>query len=113
MDLNRKFDVDIFGLQSGRHNYSFDIDESFFQNFEDSLIEAGSLKCHVILEKSERLITIEFKITGNIELICDRSLEPFDHTVDIDEKLIFKYGEAEEELDNNIYTITYNLGNQL
>jgi len=97
----KKFDIDIFGLQPGSHKYDFDIEDSFFQEFENSLIEKGSLKCRIILERTERLIT-----AGKVELLCDRSLETFDHPVKIREQLIFKYGEEEEEMDNNIYTIT-------
>ena len=39
-------------------------------------------------------------------MICDRSLECFDYNIDINEQVIFKYGEDEMELENNIYVIT-------
>ena len=72
----RKFNVELFGLQPGSYDYEFNIDDSFFQNFENSLIEQGSLKCRVVLEKAERLITVDCRISGMVKLICDRSLEP-------------------------------------
>ena len=106
MNGKRKIDIDIFGLQPGSHKYEFDIEDSFFQEFENSLIEKGSLKCRIILERTERLITADFKIDGKVELLCDRSLETFDHPVKIREHLIFKYGDEEEEMDDNVYTIT-------
>jgi uncharacterized metal-binding protein YceD (DUF177 family) len=105
VDGRRKFDIDIFGLRSGQSEYNFTIDDTFFQNFENSIIEKGSLTCHVILEKTERLITVNFEITGKVELICDRSLELFNHFVNINDQIIFKYGTEEKELDNNIYSI--------
>lgn len=106
VDDVKKFDVDIFGIQSGEHHYEFKIDDSFFQEFENSLIEKGSLRCRVVLKKTERLIKADFKIFGDVQLVCDRCLEPFDHHIEIEEQLIFKYGSEEEELDSNIYTIT-------
>ena len=106
MDIKRQFVVEIYGLKEGNFEYDFDIDNAFFQSFKESLIEIGSLKCHLILTKSERLITVDININGIVKLICDRSLDTFDHRVNVAEKILFKYGEEEEELENNIYSIT-------
>lgn len=106
MDVIKQFDVEIFGLHDGFHEYEHDINDAFFQSFKESLVERGSLKCKIILDKSERLIAVDFRIKGVLELICDRSLESFDYNIDIKEQVIFKYGEDEVELENNIYVIT-------
>ena len=106
MNVIKQFDVEIFGLHDGFHEYSHEINDVFFQYFKESLIEKGSLKCKIILNKSERLIAVDFRIKGVLELICDRSLECFDYNIDINEQVIFKYGEDEMELENNIYVIT-------
>ena len=46
------------------------------------------------------------KIKGEAKLICDRSLEPFDFPVDIDSRIMFKYGEEEAELSDEIIIIS-------
>jgi uncharacterized metal-binding protein YceD (DUF177 family) len=51
---------------------------------------------------------LHFHIIGSVELICDRTLEPFDFPLDIEQKLILKYGEADEELTDEIEIISRN-----
>ncbi|UXX79610.1 DUF177 domain-containing protein [Reichenbachiella carrageenanivorans] len=98
MKENRQYRIDIYGLKLGIHEFDFEFDRKLFENIEDSVIESGHGKCSVTLDKKETLISMNFKIEGVIELICDRSLEPFDYPIDIEENLIVKYG---EELDDS------------
>lgn len=103
---NRKlFDIDIVQLRHDKHDYEFDVNSSFFANFEDSYAEKGSFKVQLTLDKSETLLVANFKINGNIELTCDRSLEVFDHLISTNNQLIFKYGTEYSELSDEIVTI--------
>jgi uncharacterized metal-binding protein YceD (DUF177 family) len=52
------------------------------------------------------LIEAIFEISGNAELICDRSLEPFLHPISLHRKVIFKYGEEPGEVSDEIVIIT-------
>ena len=61
---------------------------------------------NVVLDKHETFIEAEFKIKGEAKLICDRSLEPFDFPIDIDSHIMFKYGEEEAELSDEIIIIS-------
>jgi uncharacterized protein len=54
------------------------------------------------------MIQLFFHIIGTVELICDRTLEPFDFLLDIHQKLILKYGEEDEELTDEIAIISKN-----
>jgi uncharacterized metal-binding protein YceD (DUF177 family) len=62
----------------------------------------------VTLDKQPRLIQVDFDITGTVTLVCDRSLEPFEHPLHIQEGLIFQYGEEEKALTDEITIITKN-----
>ena len=108
MKALRKYDIDIFNLRNGLHDYEYEIDSSFFENFEDSYIEKGKLKVKLSLNKSETLILSSFKLEGTIELICDRSLESFDYEINTENNLIFKYSEDYAELTDEIVTIPQN-----
>jgi uncharacterized metal-binding protein YceD (DUF177 family) len=109
MKVRRQFDIDIIKLSNSIHNYEFDINSSFFEQFEDSFIEKGNLKVQLTLDKSETMIQAKFQIEGMVELICDRSLEPFDFEISVNEYLVFKYGEEFSELTEEIVTIPKNL----
>lgn len=105
MKVRRKFDIEIFKLSNKKHDYEYQLDNLFFEEFEDSLIEKGNLDVKVTLDKTETLIQTSFTIKGSVELICDRSLETFDFPIDIEEGLIFKYGEEYAELSDEIISI--------
>ena len=51
------------------------------------------------------MITLNLKIEGSIELTCDRSLELFDHPIHITKEIIFKYGDEEKELSEDVFVI--------
>ncbi|UXP30619.1 DUF177 domain-containing protein [Reichenbachiella agarivorans] len=105
MKENKHFRIDIYGLRLGSHSFSFDIDNSLFEKYDDSVIESGKAHCAIELVKKERLIEVNFSITGTVELVCDRSLEAFDHPIDIEEQLILKYGEDFDDSQDDIWTI--------
>ena len=80
--------------------------DSFFQLFDNVLVEKGNLNADVVLDKQSTLITVNFRISGTVQLECDRSLELFDHPLKVDRMIIYQYGEEEEEISEDIVTIT-------
>lgn len=102
----RNFNIDIYRLSNGTHEYSFDIDNSFFEFFESGLIQKGKAVAKVILRKTDSLIEAAFAIEGDVELECDRSLNLFDYPFSVTERILYKYGEEEMELNDEIYIIT-------
>jgi uncharacterized protein len=104
----RAFDIDIYKLSDKTHQYQYAIDAEFFENFPNSLIEKGNLQVMVTLDKQPRLIQVDFDITGTVTLVCDRSLEPFEYPLHIQEGLIFQYGDEEKELTEEVTIITRN-----
>ena len=73
MELLRIYDIDISKLNLGQHDFHFQIEDKFFELFDYSLIDHGSLSASIILDKKTSFLSMEFKIKGRIELICDRS----------------------------------------
>ena len=101
----RAFKIDIFGLSNNPHAFDFSFDDAFFEEFEDSLVSKGKGSCHVDLMKSDSMITLDLSIEGSIELECDRSLELFDHPISAKREVIFKYGDEEKELSEDVFVI--------
>ncbi|WPP48318.1 YceD family protein [Catalinimonas niigatensis] len=100
------FDIDIYKLANKQYKYQYQIDKSFFDHFENSPVEKGDLRLEVTFDKQENLITVLFDIKGSVELECDRSLEKFDYPVEIHERVLYQYGEEEQELSDEIIIIT-------
>jgi uncharacterized protein len=101
----KDYSIEIQKLGNKKHEYEFDSGDAFFKNFEQSLIEEGSFKVQLTLDKSETMMTLYFHITGHVQLICDRTLEPFDHPVNIKQKLILKFGDQDDVLTDEIEII--------
>ncbi|NJO02762.1 MAG: DUF177 domain-containing protein [Bacteroidia bacterium] len=60
------------------------------------------------LEKSDTMIQLHFHIKGSTELVCDRSLEPFEYPINLDQNLILKFGTHSEALTEEIEVISRN-----
>lgn len=103
----KAFRVNILGLSLKAHHFDFQIDDAFFKEYGTDLVSGGEFRADVVLDKKETFIEAVFKIKGHARLVCDRSLEPFDYPIDIDKKVVFKYGEEETELSDEIVVIRH------
>jgi len=104
----KDFSVNIIGLSNKIHLFHFDLKDDFFERYGKEVLSKGDFDAEVSLDKRETFIEVDFKISGYAKLICDRSLEPFDHTLNITRKVIFKYGEEPQEVSDEIVIITRN-----
>ena len=102
------FEISILKLKSGDHSYDFHLDKAFFAFFEFEDVQNADLKVHVKLNKGARVIMLRVFIEGKVELLCDRSLEPFDYEISVEEQVAYKYGENEEVLSDDLIQITAN-----
>jgi len=101
------FRINIIGLSNKAHSFHYDLDDEFFVRYGRELISGGKFEADVVLDKHETFINATFSVVGNARLICDRTLEPFDYPVKLKEQLVFKYGEEEKELSEDIVIITH------
>jgi uncharacterized protein len=86
--------------------FNYELDDKFFARYGQNLVEGGRFNAEIVLDKHETFIEAEFKINGQAALVCDRSLDPFDFAVTVNKKVVFKYGEEETELSDEILIIT-------
>lgn len=100
------FDIDIHNLSQKEYEYQFDIDDSFFALFEDSIVNKGSLVAKVNMSLHPGVIEMNFAIQGSVVITCDRSLEEYDQTIHSNERLLFKFGDENTEISEEIISIT-------
>lgn len=101
----KAYKIEIFGLSNSSHEFNFEFNDDFFSLFENSLVSKGKGTCDVILTKTDSMITLNLAIGGSIELECDRSLEHFDFPISINKEIIYKYGDEEKELSDDVFVI--------
>ena len=108
MNALREYDINIVGLETKRYEYDFASDSAFFAALDQELIREGNVQTHVVLDKSETMIRLDFHIAGTVEQICDRSLDEYDEQVDTQQMLLLKFGDHNEELSDEIELIERN-----
>ena len=100
----KQYRIPFSGLSTGEHIFDFEIDDTFFDCYEHSLVKKGKLKADVKLQKQENMLIVNFHIYGNINLTCDVCLKNFEAPLDFQERLLVKFtdddwsGETEEVL---------------
>ncbi|MEX2234345.1 MAG: DUF177 domain-containing protein [Cyclobacteriaceae bacterium] len=101
----RAYTVKIVGLNNTAHHFGFEVGNDFFSHYGTAVVSEGNLKADVTLDRRETFIDASFLIDGTVKLICDRSLDPFDYQVKVEKKLVFKYGDSDQELSDEIIMI--------
>ena len=101
----KAFRINIISLSLKAHHFDFRLGDEFFKEYGADLVSGGDFDAEVILTKKETFIEANFTIKGQARLVCDRSLESFDQPLDIRKKIVFKYGEEEAELSDEIMVI--------
>ncbi|MCS6972935.1 MAG: DUF177 domain-containing protein [Cyclobacteriaceae bacterium] len=104
MDLYR---VHIQGLSNTIHHFHYQFGDEFFRHYGTALVEKGSFRADIALDKHDTFIEASFRLSGTVSLICDRSLDEFDYPMEINRKIIFKYGDADREIDEEVQMITW------
>jgi len=103
-----KYDIDIMGLSEKQHVFEFESGARFFQEMNQEVMSGGHFQTTMTLDKSSTMIQLGFRISGVAKLICDRSLEEFDESVDTEGRIILKFGEENLELTDEISLIHRN-----
>lgn len=87
------------GLPVGLHDYEFDVNESFFKNFESSEVDTAHLNVKAVLTKQNNLLQMHVVIDGTVGLDCDRCMKNFNFPINTEENLVIKHGNPEESTD--------------
>ena len=96
----KQFSIPFTGLKIGKHQFDFEIDNSFFDAYEYSLVKQGELKVDVELDKQETMLILKINIAGTIKLDCDKCLSEFDAPINVTERQIVKFAEDDLESDD-------------
>lgn len=96
------FIIHFVGLKNGTYVYEFDIDKTFFEAIENSLIEDGNVRARLSLEKKETMMIAEFSVTGTVNTVCDRCNDPIEMPVEGNYRIIYKFGNEVSDDENLI-----------
>lgn len=94
-----QYNIPFVGLKIGKHEFEYDIDDTFFEDLEYSLVQKGKLKVILELDKKETMLLANYKVSGTVTSECDRCTAPLELEIIGEYRLIYKFGleEAEDE----------------
>lgn len=108
MDKFRNYDVAFSGLKNGKHEFKFEVEQSFFDLFETELeFTNAHIDADVILEKHTTFLDFEITITGTVNLVCDITAEEFSHHINNSIKILVKFGEEYDDSNEEVITIPH------
>ncbi len=91
------------GLSDGVHQYHFDVNDTFFESFESSLIKKGKFAVDLQLEKTPTMLVLDLKIDGDYQAICDRCVADIRVPLKGSRSLMIKYADDEDDEDEIIF----------
>ncbi len=100
-NTKRPFSVPFVGLKNGKHEFEFDIAQSFFEEYEYSGIEDANVQVKFVLDKKDTILVGEFFIEGQVVTACDRCTDSLEVPVNADFVQYFNFG-TEDSGDDSL-----------
>ncbi|WP_255578209.1 DUF177 domain-containing protein [Chitinophaga sp. sic0106] len=102
MKPHRDFEIAFVGLKPGVHTFQYEVDESFFENY-DGPRDFSNCKATVNLnlDKKSNFFMLKFEIGGTATVNCDRCGEPFELQLWDDFNHVVKLVDNPEEMNES------------
>lgn len=94
MKNTKDFLIPFIGLKLGKHQFEYQINKTFFEDFEYGEYDNANIKVNVVLEKKSTMLELAFKHKGTVNVPCDLTGEPFDLPIQGKIKLVVQFGEV-------------------
>ena len=94
MNNLKEYLIPFIGLKIGKHQFDYQLDNTFFAHFDYDEFNDASIKVSVVLEKKSTMLTLEIKHKGTVNVPCDVSGEEFDLVIKGKLNLIVKFGDT-------------------
>lgn len=106
--FNEQYSILFKCLKTGLHNFDFELDDRFFEYFENSDCLGGTFRINAELDKKDHLLSLCFSFSGSTMVICDRCLEELDIPLEFKSNLFVKFGPEEQETDADVIYLEQN-----
>ena len=99
--------IEFAGLKVGKHQFNFELNKEFFENFSFFDFNNIDLSVDVDLTKKSTLLELNFHVKGSVNVNCDMTNEPFDMPFNKEDFLVVKFGQEYNDEDNEILVLPY------
>jgi len=117
----KRYSIVFRGLEAGKHEFMFMVENKFFEHFPESEIKKGRIKVKVILQLKPNALIIQTLLKGAVKVACDLCLDEFvleikhkadlqvefgektSDITDVDDKMTLSFAENEIEMAQHFY----------
>lgn len=85
--------IPFIGLKIGKHQFEYQIDKTFFDQFDYDDFENANVKVELVLEKKNVMLELHFKHKGSVYVPCDLTGEMFDLPIKGKLRIVVQFGE--------------------
>ena len=107
MKALKDYIIPFVGLKVGEHHFDYQIDNTFFKNFEYDEFNSVDVKIDLKLEKKSTLLELYFSASGAVNVNCDLTNEPYNQTIDDQLKLVVKFGDEYNDENDEILIVSH------
>lgn len=72
MAKGREYDIAFVGLKPGIHEYNYEVNDKFFEAFQQQDFTDCHAQVKLLLDKKSSFMLLKFEIGGSLMVICDR-----------------------------------------
>ena len=95
----REFTVPIAGLKDKVYHFEYELEESFFETAEESLVDDPDIRVDLKFDKTNDPYVLDFEISGSYYGECDRCASRINIPVASNYRLFVEFGEHIEGTD--------------
>lgn len=103
----KDFTIPFIGLKEGKHQFDYQIDNSFFELFDFDEFNAATIQVELEFLKKQTMLELAFSASGTVNVNCDLTNEPYEQAVKGSLDLIVKFGHEYNDENEEILIIPH------
>jgi uncharacterized metal-binding protein YceD (DUF177 family) len=107
MKMLKEYEISFFGLKEGLHRFEYKLDKEFFEFFKYDEFRSANLHIELDFRKKSNMLELHFKGSGDVNVNCDLSNEPFDLPLEGELDLVVKFGEHFDDDNDEVLILPH------
>lgn len=103
----KDYTIPFVGLKIGKHQFEYEIDNSFFELFDFQEFNSSNIAVDLTLNKKANMFELDFVVEGKVNLNCDITLEPYNQEIFNELHLVVKFGDRYEEINEELLILPH------
>ncbi len=103
----KRYTISFTGLKEGIHKFRYQIDNTFFEEFQYNEFNEASVNITIDFIKKSTLFELFFTINGYVNVLCDSTNEPYNQEIKGNLKLTVKFSSEFNDEDDEILILPH------